>query len=188
MASSSLFRIGGIAGILSIVLIIGYAVWPPLLAVGALVLAVFIFALYRLFSPGSPMLSLVGAAVGIGGAVILAVMLLIRGDQNAAPQNLALWASMFFPPLVFGLAAWQQPKVGMPRPLAIIGLVGGVFGLVNLLLTLAGGGNWSQPNNPALAMPIMLAYYVATLATLVWMVWTGIILVRMKPAAAAQPA
>lgn len=55
--SSSLFRIGGIAVLLSIVLMIGYAVWPPLLAVGALVLAVFIFALYRLFSPGSPMLT-----------------------------------------------------------------------------------------------------------------------------------
>ena len=180
MPSNNLYRIGGIAAIVSVVLMIGYVILPPLFAVGALAMAVFIFALYRLFSAGAPTWSLVGAVLGIGGSVILAAMWLINGDQNAAPQNLATWASFFVPPLVFGLTAYQQPKIGMPRILAIIGIIGGVAGLINLIIVLIGGGNWAQPNNPALGPLIMVSYYLGTLFALVWMVWTGLALLRRK--------
>ena len=159
---------------------LGYIVLPPLFAIGALAMAVFIFALYRLFSAAAPTWSLVGAVLGTGGSVILAAMWLIAGDQNAAPQNIATWAGFFAPPLLFGLAAYQQPKSGMPRSLALIGIGGGVAGLINLILTLIGGGNWAEPNLPALGMPILISYYVGMLLTLVWMVWSGITLLRRK--------
>lgn len=180
MSSNNLFRIGGIAAIVSVVLMLGYYVLPPLFAIGALAMAVFVFALYRLCSATAPTLSLVGAVLGIGGSVILAAMWLIAGDRNAAPQNIAIWAGFFAPPLLFGLAAYQQPKIGMPRILAIIGIIGGVAGLINLILTLIGGGNWAPPNNPALSPLIMGSYYIGMLPTLVWIVWTGIVLLRRK--------
>jgi hypothetical protein len=67
---------------------LGYYVLPVLYAIGALAVAVFVFALYRLFRALAPAVSLIGAVLAIGGSVILAVTWVIAGDQNAAPQNI----------------------------------------------------------------------------------------------------
>lgn len=50
----------------------------------------------------------------------------------------------------------------------------------SLIVTLIGGGNWAQPNNPALSPVIMATYYVGMLLTLIWLVWTGLALLRRK--------
>ncbi|MCI0519812.1 MAG: hypothetical protein L0Z70_06085 [Chloroflexi bacterium] len=173
-------RIGGAAVILAILLSIAYVISPIFLAIGVLALAVFTFALYRIFSADSPALSLGGLVLGAGGAVLLAAFLAFTGSQNNAMQNTAIWAAFFTPPLFFGLLAYQHPRAGMPRALGVIGLAGGVGGLLNMLLTLAGGGDWSNPNNPALSPLIMGMYYLGMLFTLVWMVWTSISLLRRK--------
>jgi hypothetical protein len=178
MSKSSVFRIGGIAAILGLVLFLGYYVWPPALALGALAFAVFDFALYRLFSPESPVPSLVAAVVGIGGAIFLAVLVLVAGVQNNTLQNLALWATVFAPPLLFGALAYRHAGAGMPRALALAGIAGGAFGLINLILALVGGGDWSNPSNPALGPVIMASYYVGMLLTLIWIMWTAILLLR----------
>jgi hypothetical protein len=186
MTSANIFRIGGIAAILSIVLSFGAFVLPALLPFAALLLAVFVFALYRWFSLFAPAMSLTAAVVGIAGAVIFASMLFINGSVNAAPQNIAIWAAWFVPPLAFGYLSMRHHEAGMSRVLGIIGIVAGVFGLLNLLLTLAGGGNWEQPNDPALAPWILGAYWLAQLPSLVWMLWSGIALMRLKPALRQQ--
>ncbi|MBM3127714.1 MAG: hypothetical protein FJ009_03665 [Chloroflexi bacterium] len=157
-----------------------YYVIPAAFALGALAIAIFVFALYRLFHAESPALSLVGAVVGIGGGVILAALVLLVGSQNNAIQNLAIWASFFAPSLFFGWLAYQHSKVGMARPLALSGLVGGLGGLVNIIVTLIGGGSWEKPNNPALSPVIMGSYYIGMLLTMVWMVWSSIVLLRRK--------
>lgn len=178
MNTSSIFRIGGAAAILSVALSFGSFVAPILLPFSAVVLAVFVFALYRLFSPLAPALSSIGAVVGITGAIVFAAMQVIVGSVNAAPQNIAIWAAWFVPPLIFGYLAYRCRDAGMPRVLGLLGVAGGVFGLINLVLTLIGGGNWENPNDPALAPVIMGAYWLAQLPALAWMVWSGIALLR----------
>lgn len=180
MSANNLYRIGGIAVFVGIILFLGYLISPVFLALGALSFAIFTYALYRLFKTDAPGLSLVGAVLGIGGAVLLAVLILASGAQNNVLQNFAIWAALFTPPLFFGILAYQHPGAGMPRILALIGILGGIGGLLNLILTLIGGGDWSNPNNPALAPLIMGTYYVGMLTTLVWLVWTGILLLRRR--------
>jgi hypothetical protein len=180
MSQSTWLRVGGAAAILDVVLMAGYYVLPPISTMGALAVAVFVLVLYRLFRESAPRLSLAGAVLGIGGSVILAAMWLTAGDRNAAPQNIATWAAFFAPPLLFGIAAYRYPNPGMSRILALTGIAGGVFGLINLIVVLIGGGNWSEPNNPALSPLIMATYYAGMLLTLVWMVWTGVVLLRRK--------
>jgi hypothetical protein len=129
----------------------------------------------------SPAWSLGAGVVGMVGAVVLAVLTLISPAQNGAAVNFATWAAFFLSPLVFGFLALRHPRADIPRILAIIGIVGGVFGLLNLVLTLIAGGDWSKPNNPALTPLLLGTYYLAMLPTLAWMVWTGIaILLRRK--------
>lgn len=180
MSNRNLFRIGGIAVLLSVLLSFGAYAAPIFLAIGSLLFAVFIFVLYRLFSDSAPTLSLVTAVVGIVGAVVLAVMVFASPTvlPNNALSNIATWASWFLPPLAFGLLAYRHSNLGMSRTLGIIGIMGGLGGLGNLIVTLAAGGDWSNPTNPALGSVIMGTYYVGMLITLVWLVWSGIVLLR----------
>jgi hypothetical protein len=179
MSGNNLFRVGGVAAILSVLLSFGAYVLPVFLAIGALVMAVFIFALYRLFNAKAPTLSLIAAVLGIAGAVVMAIHVLMSGMQTSALLGIAIWAAFFLPPLIFGILAYQHSQAGMPRVLAIIGIVGGIGGLVNLVVTMIGGGDWAHPNNPALTPVIMGSYYLGMLPTLVWLMWSGIALVRM---------
>jgi hypothetical protein len=188
MQSHSIYRFGGLAAILGLVFSLGAAAWPALLAVGALTMAVFIFALYHLYRPESPAISLAGAVVGIVGAATMAAVVLVTGTQSGTLVGLATWAAYFMPPLVFGILAYQHRLVGQPRLLGIISIVGGVFGLLNAMVVLAGGGDYANPNNPALTPWIMGTYFLGMLPTLVWIVWTGIALLRASAAPAHQPA
>lgn len=159
-----------------------------LFAAGALVMAVFVFALYHLFRHAAPAASLAAAVAGIGGAVVLAITALATGSQSGLVVGISTWAVYFLPPLVFGYLAYQQPAAGLPRLLAVIGLAGGAFGLANTVLVLAGGGDYANPNNPALTPFILGTYYLAMLPVMIWMVWTGLVLLRSGPALQRQPA
>lgn len=180
MSNSSLSRTGGIAAILGILLTIAYVVNPIFLAFGMLGFAVFYFAIFRLWSAESPALSLAGVILGIGGAVLFAALILLRGNQNNSLQNTALWAAVSAAPLFFGALAYQHPKGGMTRTLGLIGILGGVGGLVNLLLILLGGGDWSNPSDPALTPWIMGTYYLSMVLFLIWFVWSVIVLLKSK--------
>ncbi len=50
----------------------------------------------------------------------------------------------------------------------------------DLIIVLIGGGNWAQPNNPALSPVIMATYYIGMLLTLAWIVWSGLVLLRRR--------
>jgi hypothetical protein len=188
MQSQSIYRFGGMAAIVGMVFSLTAAALPALLAVGALAMAVFIFALYRLHRSESPAISLAGAVVGIVGAGMMAAVVLVTGTQSGTLVGLATWAAYFMPPLVFGFLAYQHRLAGQPRLLGIIGTVGGVLGLLNAIVVLAGGGDYANPNNPALTPWIMGTYYLGMLPTLVWVVWTGIVLLLAGAAPARQPA
>jgi hypothetical protein len=178
--STNIYRIGGIACLVGIVFFLGYYISPVLLGIGMLAFCVFIYALFRLFSAASPVVSLVAAVLGIAGSLLVAYLAFFTEYQNNTLANTAIWLAMFVPPLIFGFLGLQSPALGMPRILSIIAIISGVAALINWLLTLMGGGDWSNPNNPALGPWIMGSYYIAALLGLVWLVWTSIVLLRKK--------
>lgn len=180
MNNQTFFRVGGIAVILAVLFSLGAYISPFLLAVGSVCMAIFVFALYLQFKPENSSFSLVSAIVGIAGALGLAVFAAINGIQASSISGIFTWMTFFLPPLLFGYLGYRYSQAGVPRLLAIIGLVGGIFGLLNFLVTWYAGGDYSNPNNPALAPLIMGTYYVGMLPTLVWMVWSGIVLLRKK--------
>ena len=175
MSNNNLFRIGGIAIILGILLMIaGFAV-PALLGVGALFFAVFYYALYRYFGDQSPSLNLLAAILGVGGSIFYAVIAFLNITTGLL-FNLATLVAFFLAPLVFGLLAY--PTASLPRMLAIFATVAGVFGFLNFVIVTIGGGDYTNPNNPALNPMILGTYYVGMLAGVIWMVWSAIILFR----------
>lgn len=166
---NNLNRIGGLAAIVGLLLMFGYAALPLLLGVGMLVMAVYYFALYR---ADSSVLNLVATLSAVGGSLAL----FVTGVAPHMAQNAAMFAAFFLPSLLAGLAANGQ--AGFPRALAIIGIVGGVFGVLNFIVVTLAGGDYTNPNNPALT-PFVWATYIPTmLATLVWLVWGGIHMFR----------
>lgn len=194
MSNNNLFRIGGIAAIASIVLLVfAFAagggstsisdvsfLMRLLLSAFAIAVAVFVFSLYRLYRAEEPTMSLVGAIGGIGGAVLLVISVLILNLQSLTLYGIAMFATLFLPALLFGFLAYQHSQIGFSRILGAIGIVAGVFGLINTVLVVMGGGDWNKPNDPALYPLIMGSYSIASLAAAVWLVWGGIVLLRRK--------
>jgi hypothetical protein len=72
--------------------------------------------------------------------------------------------------------------------LGILGSVGGGFGLLNVMVVLAGSGDYANPNNTALTPWLMGTNYLGMLPTLAWTVWTGIALLRASAVPAHWPA
>lgn len=188
MSSQSLYRLGGLAAILGLILCFGSYALLGLLAGAVLMLAVFVVALYRLFRDKAPGLSLAALIVAIGGAVVAGMTVLVTGSQTGMLVAAGAWAIYFLPPLVFGFLAYQHRSAGLPRGLAVCGLVGGVFGLINNSLVIIGGGDYANPSLPALAPLIGVTYLLATVPTLVWLVWAGLALLRPGAAPQQQPA
>lgn len=183
MSDNNLARYGGIAGILALIVAFSVAVLPSftdaLLLVALVLLAVMTFSLYRIYRSQEPTLSLIGLVVGIGAPVVLLVSMLISSKPGNF-SGLVMGASFFAMTFCFGLAAYRQKSQDVPRLLAILGIVAGVAGLVNFVLVLVGGGDYANPNNPALSPLIMGSYLLAALLALIWIVWTGVNLIRGK--------
>ncbi len=170
MNTSSLYRIGGIAAILGIVLLFaGYAV-PALLGIGVLLLALFYYALDK--SLGSSPLGL----AAVGSTVVGAIGLLFTGATPTVIFNIFMVLAFMLPPLLAGLAA--RGKAGFPRFLPFFGIVGGALGIVNAIVNIAGGGDYTNLSSPTLTLLSNLTYYPAFLLVLVWLVWGGIHLFR----------
>ena len=172
MSSNNLFRIGGIAGILSIPLVFAAGAVPVLFVIVPLLLAVFHFALYRFFGDKSPSLNLSAVVIGVGGSIFLALVLFMNGADTLIGIGFAV--AFILPPALFGLVAYQNGDAGFSRTLAIIGIVAGVFGILNAVVGAVGGG-WTNPNPHPLVLP---TYFVSVLAAVVWMIWSAIILFR----------
>jgi hypothetical protein len=172
VSTNNLYRAGGAAAIVGILLMFGAYALPILVGVSLLVMAVFYFTLYRLLGAESPILSLAAVVLAAGGAILLFFI----GTEPGLLSGTALLASFFLPALLAGIAA--NGKANFPRALAIVGIVGGVFGALNFVVVAIGGGDYTNPNNPALTPFIWATYILGSLATLVWLVWGGITLFR----------
>lgn len=166
---NNLYRVGGAAAILGILIMFGAGVLPALVGIGALVTAAYYFALYRAESSA---LNLIATLSAVGGGVLA---LFTAATPNHL-YNVAFTAILVLPPLFAGLAF--NGKADFPRALAIAGIVGGVFGLLNAVVVAIGGGDYTKPNNPALTPFIYGTYLPSMLAVMVWTVWGGIRLFR----------
>ena len=65
----------------------------------------------------------------------------------------------------------------MPRSLSVLGMAAGLAALIRFVVLTSGGGDWA--NLPESLMPVaFILYLTATTLALVWLVWTGILLLR----------
>ncbi len=169
LAPNNMYRIGGAAAILGVLLMFGAGVLPPLVGIGMLVTAAYYFALYRVESSA---LNLIATLSAVGGAILALFTAAVPNHL----YNIAFLTGLTLPPLFAGLAF--NGKASFPRILAIAGIVAGVFGVLNFVVVAIGGGDYTNPNNPALTPLVYGAYIPSMLAVLVWVVWGGIRLFR----------
>ena len=180
MNTSSLYRIGGIAAILGIVLLFAGDVIPVLLGIGMLLFGLFYYALDK-FLGSSPL-----GLAAVGSTAAGAIGLIFTGTTPTVIFNIFMVLAFMLPALLAGLAA--RGKAGFPRFLPIIGIVGGALGIVNAIVNISGGGDWTNLSSPTLTLLSNLTYYPASLLVAVWLVWGGIHLLRAKAATQAAPA
>lgn len=192
MSNNNIFRIGGISAFLGLGftladLVITGTTSPdnvPLFSklmnsAAALTIIPLVLALYQLFRIKAPTFSMVAVIEGISAVVLFVICMLILNLQPLVLYNFAFMAVYYLPPMLFGLLAYQQPQSGMPRALNVIGIVTGVVAITRYVVLTMGGGDWM--NLPATLAPVaFILYLTATGLALVWLVWTGILLLRHK--------
>ena len=191
MSNNNFLRIAGIAGILSMVCWLGVfftqnpdVAAPPspltqMFIYGvALTGIVFAVGLYLVYRQDAAMLSLVAATVIVLGYLVGIIGALAKADVTViAPLTEGgLVVGMF----LFSWLAYSTRR--MPRLLSIIGMIGGLAGVVVVvLLQLTGfGTNPIFTQNPILSAVGGLIYFAYILGLLVWVVWTGIVLLSGK--------
>ncbi len=180
MNNASLYRISGIAVLLGIVLMFASEAIPVLLGISMLLFGLFYYTLDKFL--GSSPLGLAAA----GSTVIGGIGLLFIGTTPTVIFNIFMVLAFMLPALLAGLAA--RGKAGFPSVLPIIGIIGGVLGIVNAIVNISGGGDYTNLPSPTLTLLSNLTYYSATLLVLVWLVWGGVLLLRSKAALQPRPA
>jgi hypothetical protein len=60
--------------------------------------------------------------------------------------------------------------------------------MVNAVVNVAGGGDYTNLSSPTLTLLSNLTYYPASLLVAIWLLWGGILLLRAKGAAQPVPA
>ena len=192
MSTNNIFRIGGISAFLGLgftladLVITGttspdnVSLFSKLMnSAAALTIIPLVLALYQLFRIKAPTFSLVSVVEGISAVVLFVICMLILNLQPLVLYNFAFMAVYYLPPMLFGLLAYQQPQSGMPRALNVIGIVTGVVAIIRYVVLTMGGGDWM--NLPASLAPLaFILYLTATVLALVWLVWTGILVLRHK--------
>ncbi|NPV75364.1 MAG: hypothetical protein HPY59_03210 [Anaerolineae bacterium] len=172
MSKLNLYRAGGLAALLGIVLLFAAYVVPALLAVGVLLFAVTYFALYRLPGVGLPALNLAAVISTLLGAAGL----LFTGSTPSVLFNVFMGLALMLPAFLAGLSAYRQ--TAFPRALPIIGIIAGALGMLNAVANISGGGDWTNLPNAMSKLFSDLTYYPATLLLLVWLVWGAFLLFR----------
>jgi len=117
-------------------------------------------------STGSP-LNLAAAIIGIGGAVILAILVVISGTPNNALSNIATWAAFFAPALIFGSTRSRRCRSthSSRSSTSMKHLLASLF-ILTLLLAACGGSPAAPPAAPtATPQPIAVPPAVTTVPT-----------------------
>ena len=188
MSNNTLFRVAGISGILSALamLVLSFTSDPssgmsPVFAVPNAVLGIiFVAGLYVLYRSEASTLSLTAAAVSVIGYLLFVVASLM---QVTFPNPLLAVADSAVYILGLTLFSWLAYRTHkMPRLLALVGFLAALAGVGSyVLMSVTGASVTSMETLP----PVLMAlYFVYLLGVVVWLAWTGIGLLRMKPEAA----
>ena len=199
MSSNNLVRIGGIAGIVAAICMIGltFSVDPATFAPTSPLYPVFMWGgniagivltvgLYQLYRKEAATLSLAAAAISLLGSLLFVV---ITSFGTFNPGN--IWVSIadilvyvVGVPL-FSWLAYSTRK--LPRALAIVGFLAGLAGLGIYALKFGAGVEPTNPNHPLIGVMYAL-YFAYLILVLVWLAWTGVSLVSGKAKAAMATA
>ena len=188
MSNNTLFRIAGLSGILSAVLMLVMSAtidtsggMSPMYAVPIAVLGIiFVAGLYVLYRSEASTLSLTAAAISVIGYLLFVVASLM---QLAFPSPVLAAADIAVYILGLTLFSWLAYRTHkMPRLLAFVGFLAALAGAGSyVMMSVTGASVTSMENLP----PVLMAlYFVYLLGVVVWLAWTGISLLRVKPAVA----
>lgn len=188
MSNNTLVRIAGISGILSAVLMLVMSAtidtsggMSPMYAVPIAVLGIiFVAGLYVLYRSEASTLSLTAAAISVIGYLLFVVASLM---QLAFPSPVLAAADIAVYILGLTLFSWLAYRTHkMPRLLAFVGFLAALAGAGSYVMMSVTGANVTSMEN--LPPVLMALYFVYLLGVVVWLAWTGISLLRMKPAVA----
>ena len=188
MSNNTLVRIAGLSGILSAVLMLVMSAtidtsggMSPMYAVPNAVLGIiFVAGLYVLYRSEASTLSLTAAAISVIGNLLFVVASLM---QLAFPSPVLAAADIAVYILGLTLFSWLAYRTHkMPRLLAFVGFLAALAGVGSyVLMSVTGASVTSMESLP----PVLMAlYFVYLLGVVVWLAWTGISLLRVKPAVA----
>ena len=192
MSSNNLYRIAGIAGILSAILMLAFsavadpATGAPLLytvassSVGIILVA----GLYALYRSEASALSLAAGGISVIGyvlSVVASLMQVVFPHPMLAAADIAIYIVGLS---MFSWLAYRTHK--MPRLLAVVGFLAALAGAGSyVVMAITGTVFTSYENLPPVLMALFIVYLIGVV---IWLVWTGIGLLRMKPTAATVQA
>ena len=188
MSNNTLVRIAGISGILSAVLMLVMSAtidtsggMSPMYAVPIAVLGIiFVAGLYVLYRSEASTLSLTAAAISVIGYLLFVVASLM---QLAFPSPVLAAADIAVYILGLTLFSWLAYRTHkMPRLLAFVGFLAALAGVGSyVMMSVTGPGVTSMETAPPVLMALFVVYLIGVV---VWLAWTGIGLLRVKPEAA----
>ncbi len=188
MSSNNLYRIAGIAGILSAIFMLAFsavadpATGAPLLytVASSSVGIVMVAGLYALYRSEASALSLTAGAISVIGYVLSVVASLM---QVTFPHPMLAAADIAIYIVGLSMFSWLGYRTHkMPRLLAVVGFVAALAGAGSyVVMAITGTVFTSYENLPPVLMALFIVYLIGVV---IWLAWTGISLLRMKPAAA----
>ena len=188
MSNNNFLRIAGIAGILNMVCWLGVSFTsnPDVSAPPSLLYQIFSYGasltwivlaigLYLLYRHDAATLSLVAVTVSVLAPLVGDIGTLAKADPAVVIISLGLLAVGIF---LFSWLAYSTRR--MSRLLSIIGLIVGLAGVLVAAVQLTGFGTDPTAQNPILLVVGGVIFFSYFLGVLVWVVWTGIVLLSGK--------
>ena len=192
MSSNNLYRIAGIAGILSAILMLAFsavadpATGAPLLytVVSASVGIILVAGLSALYRSEASALSLAAGGISVIGyvlSVVASLMQVVFPHPMLAAADIAIYIVGLS---MFSWLAYRTHK--MPRLLAVVGFIAALAGVGSYVVMATTGTVFTGFEN---LNPVLMALFIVYLiGVVIWLAWTGISLLRMKPIAATVQA
>ena len=192
VSSNNLYRIAGIAGILSAIFMLAFlavtdpATGTPLpyIVASSSVGIIMVAGLYALYRGDASALSLAAGAISVIGYVLFVVASLM---QVTFPHPVLAAADIAIYIVGLSMFSWLAYRTHkMPRLLAVVGFLAALAGAgAYVVMAITGTVLTSIENLPPVLMALFIVYLIGVV---IWLAWTGISLLRMKPIAATAQA